>query len=99
ANHILLESHGPALLLTDDEGRLQYLVTRSDIEKRASYPDAAIDPRTQSLLVGAAVETHPHAAEKRLSALVEAGVDVVVFDTAQGFSKFELELIAHTKKR
>jgi IMP dehydrogenase len=98
ANHLLLESHGTGLLLTDSDGHLEYLVTRSDLEKRESYPNAAIDPKTQSLLVGAAVETFPRTAHLRLELLVKAGVDVVVFDTSQGYSKFELELVRYAKQ-
>lgn len=98
ANHTLLESHGTGLLLTDSDGHLEYLVTRSDLEKRESYPHAAIEPRTQSLLVGAAVETYPATAHQRLEALVKAGVDVVVFDTSQGYSRFEVELVRYAKQ-
>jgi IMP dehydrogenase len=98
ANHLLLESHQTALLITDDDGHLEYLVTRSDLEKRESFPNAAIDPRTQSLRVGAAVETFPETAHQRLEALVKAGIDVVVFDTSQGYSKFEIELVRYAKQ-
>ncbi len=98
ANQLLLESHRPVLLLTDDDGHLEYLVTRSDLEKRETFPRAATDPRTQSLLVGAAVETYPETARERLDALVKAGVDLVVFDTSQGYSKFEIDLVRHAKR-
>lgn len=62
------------------------------------YPWATTEESGESLLVGAAVETHPRKARRRLELLAEARCDVVVFDTSQGHTKFEVDLVRHTKK-
>ncbi|MBI4441693.1 IMP dehydrogenase [Candidatus Woesearchaeota archaeon] len=97
ANLMLLEKRGIVLPVIDAQGNLEYLVTRTDLEKREAYPFASLDAKKQ-LLVGAAVETHPTARE-RIRKLVQAGVDVLVFDTSQGYSLFELNLLQETKEQ
>lgn len=98
ANERLLESHGAAVAIVDKEGHLLYIITRSDLQKHRDFPHASIDARTMSLLVGAAVETWPKKAEERLE-VIASHLDVVVFDTSQGYSQFELDLIKNTKTK
>ena len=98
ANELLLESHGAALPIVDEKGNLLTMITRSDLEKHENYPHACIDPKSKALLVGAAVETYPDKARERLEA-IEAHVDVVVFDTAHGYNRFEIDLIKETKQK
>jgi IMP dehydrogenase len=95
ANLRLLESHSAALPIIDKEGCLLSLITRSDVDKRQNFPNAALD-QSNALLVGAAVETWAVKAEKRIHLLKDV-VDVIVFDTSQGHSKYEIELIKWTK--
>ncbi|MCB1135175.1 MAG: IMP dehydrogenase, partial [Chlamydiia bacterium] len=97
ANERLLDSHGAAMAIVDGRGGLLYLITRSDLQKHNDYPHASTHADSKALLVGAAVETWPARAHERLEVL-QADVDVVVFDTSQGYSTFEIELIRHTKK-
>lgn len=96
ANQLLLESHRAALPVLDDDGRLLYLITRSDLDKHQNYPHAALSPSKQNLLVGAALETRREKAEERLEKLKDL-VDVVVFDSSQGFTRFEIDLIKFVK--
>jgi len=70
------------LLVTDDENRLVGLITLTDILKRETLPGAARDGRG-SLLVGGAVGVND---DVRVALLAEAGVDVLVVDTAHGHS-------------
>ncbi len=70
------------ILVVDDKEGFIGMITRKDIEKRATFPDAAIDKKGR-YLVGAAVGVgDKDISRKRAGALVEAGVDVIVLDSA-----------------
>ncbi len=83
------------LPLIDDGGRLRGLITVKDYVKKGKYPDATKDPDGR-LVVGAAVGVGDDS-YKRARALVDAGVDVVVVDTAHGHSRAVLEMVARIK--
>ncbi len=70
------------VLVLDADGKLVGLMTVKDIEKARNYPNAAKDDQGR-LRVGAAVGTG-YGTEERVEALVNAGVDVIVVDTAHG---------------
>ncbi len=85
------------VLVVDDGFALKGLITVKDIQKARDNPNAAKDADEQ-LLVGAAVGVGGDT-EARIEALVAAGVDVVVVDTAHGHSQGVLDRVAWTKKR
>ncbi len=84
------------LLVVDENGELQGLITIKDIEKIRKYPWSCKDEFGR-LRVGAAIGVGPDQ-EERVSALLNAGVDVIVIDTAHGHSDRVLEAVAHTKR-
>lgn len=84
ANTMIRDHRLRTLCLVDSQGRLKSMVTRRDIEKNTMYPDAAKDENLQ-LLVGAAVGVGSAGIERAV-ALLDAGVDVIVVDTAHGHS-------------
>jgi IMP dehydrogenase len=96
ANKILRTSKKGKLPLVDREGRLVSLVSRRDLLKNRDYPDASKDDRKQ-LRVAAAVSTRDEDRE-RVAALVEAGVDAIVIDSAQGDSIYELKMLELIKR-
>ncbi len=83
------------LPLIDAQGRLQGLFTVKDFVKSDKYPHATKDEAGR-LVVGAAVGVGEDA-EKRARALVDAGVDFLVVDTAHGHSKAVLDMVALLK--
>jgi IMP dehydrogenase len=83
------------LPVVDADGRLRGLITVKDIQKKLEYPQATKDERGR-LRVGAAVGVGPEAVE-RAQALVAAGADVLVVDTAHGHSKGVLEMVKKIK--
>jgi IMP dehydrogenase len=80
------------LPIVDDEGCIKGLITVKDIQKRVDFPQATKDPQGR-LRVGAAVGVGPDALE-RAQALVAAGVDVLVVDTAHGHSRGVVEMVS-----
>jgi len=84
------------LLVVDAEFRLRGLITIKDIEKTRAHPFAAKDAQGR-LLCGAAVGAGDY--EERVEALVRAGVDVVVVDTAHGHSRGVLDAVKAVKTK
>jgi IMP dehydrogenase len=95
ARELLHEHRIEKLLVVDEAGFLSGLITIKDIEKAELYPDACKDDLGR-LRCGAAVGVGPDRLE-RTQALVTAGVDVVVVDTAHGHSLGVLETIRELK--
>ena len=95
AQEILGRHRIEKLPIVDLDGRLRGLITVKDISKREAYPLATKDERGR-LRVGAAVGVGPDALE-RAGALVDAGVDVLVVDTAHGHSHGVLDVVRAIK--
>ncbi|MFZ0450545.1 MAG: IMP dehydrogenase [Desulfatiglandaceae bacterium] len=85
------------LLVVDDNGKLQGLITIKDIEKIKKYPHSCKDELGR-LRAGAAVGVAPDSME-RIEALVDADADVVVVDTAHGHSEKVLKAVEMVKKQ
>ena len=83
------------LPLVDGAGRLTGLITVKDFVKSEQYPHATKDGEGR-LMVGAAIGFYGDAWE-RATALVEAGVDVLVVDTANGHARLMLEMVRRLK--
>lgn len=96
ANQMIREHRLHTLCVVDEKGKLVNLVTRRDIEKNVQYSEAVKNDRKQ-LRVGAAVGVGNSGLE-RAEALISAGVDVLVVDTAHGHSLGVLDTIKQLKK-
>ncbi len=96
ATELLHKHRIEKLLVVNELGDLKGLMTVKDVEKRRVYPNAAIDAK-QRLLAAAAVGVGPDR-EARIDALMKAGVDVIVIDTAHGHSRGVIDAIIDTKK-
>jgi len=95
ATAILRQHKRERLPLVDEQGRLTGLITVKDFVKSEQYPDASKDADGR-LLVGAAVGFFGDAWD-RVMALVDAGVDVLVVDTANGHARLMLDMVRRLK--
>jgi IMP dehydrogenase len=84
------------LLVVDKDFRLKGLITDKDIQKGIKYPNACKDALGR-LRVGAAIGIAKDSVE-RAGALVAAGVDVLVIDTAHGHSQNVLDMVARVRR-
>jgi IMP dehydrogenase len=84
------------VLVVNDSFHLRGMITVKDIQKAKDYPYACKDEQ-ERLRVGAAVGTG-HGTEDRVAALVEAGVDVIIVDTAHGHSQGVLDRVRWVKQ-
>ncbi|MFT7472876.1 MAG: IMP dehydrogenase [Kiritimatiellia bacterium] len=94
----LLHRHRIEKILVVDQGFvLKGLITLKDIRKSEDYPNACKDEHGR-LRVAAAIGTGPDSSD-RIDAIIEAGVDVVVVDTAHGHSQFVLDQVKYVKDK
>ena len=96
AKRLMHENRLERVLVVDKDFNLSGLITVKDIIKATEHPNAAKD-KDGKLLAGASVGVGA-GTEERLELLVEAGVDVIVVDTAHGHSKGVLDRVAGVKK-
>lgn len=96
ARHLLHEHRIEKLLVVDDERRCVGLITVKDIEKAQRFPDACKDEQGR-LRVAAAIGVGDDGL-MRAEALLEAGCDVIVLDTAHGHSRGVIDSLAAVKR-
>ena len=96
ARHLLHEHRIEKLLVVDDERHCVGLITVKDIEKSEKFPNACKDEQGR-LRVAAATGVGPDGLA-RAEALIDAGADVVVVDTAHGHSKGVIDAVGQIKK-
>ena len=96
ANNILRKSKKGKLPVIDAEGSLVSLVSRADLMKNLHYPLASKLPHSKQLISAAAIGTREED-KARLQKLCDAGLDIVVLDSSQGNSVFQIEMIRYIK--
>ena len=90
ANDIIWEHKLNSLPIVDDEDRLMYFVFRKDYSSHKENPRELLDSKKR-YLVGAGINTRDYA--QRIPALLEAGVDVLVIDSSEGYSCWQANTI------
>jgi IMP dehydrogenase len=97
AERILQKHRIEKLPIVDKSGHLKGLITFKDIQKKKRHPLASKDEHGR-LRAGAAVGVSEDTLE-RVQALITAGVDVVIVDTAHGHSKGVIEMVKRIKQK
>ncbi len=97
ANETLNISKKGKLPIIDKKGILISLICRTDLKKNQEFPQASKDDQKR-LLVGASVSTHDKDRE-RIETVLQKGTDLLVIDSAQGYSSFQIDLIKELKKK
>ncbi|MDR1816367.1 MAG: IMP dehydrogenase [Clostridiales Family XIII bacterium] len=96
ANDILWDHKLNQLPIIDKQGRLTHFVFRKDYDSHKSNPCELLDAQKR-YIVGAGVNTRDY--EERIPALVDAGVDVLVIDSSEGFTEWQARTLAFVRKR
>lgn len=97
ANTLLRDCKKGKLPIVDPAYRLVSLLARSDLLKNQNFPLSSKHPESKQLYAAAAIGTRP-ADKDRLRLLKEAGLDIVILDSSQGNSIYQIEMIAWIKR-
>jgi IMP dehydrogenase len=94
ANDLIWERKLNCLPIVDDQQQLEFLVFRKDYDAHKENPQELLD-QNKSYIVGAGINTKDY--KDRVPALVDAGVDVLVIDSSDGFSEWQRETLQYVK--
>ncbi|MFF2531194.1 IMP dehydrogenase [Brevibacillus sp. NPDC058079] len=95
ANDLIWEHKLNCLPIVDENQNLDFLVFRKDYDSRKNNPLSLLDAN-KSYIVGAGINTKDY--KERVPALVEAGVDILVIDSSDGFSEWQRETVQYVKE-
>jgi IMP dehydrogenase len=97
ANSILAKSKKGKLPIVDKDFNLVSMISRSDLTKNHNYPLASKLPDSKQLICAAAIGTRPED-KIRLKKLVDASLDIVILDSSQGNSMYQIEMVKWIKQ-
>ena len=90
ANDIIWDNKVNQLPIVDGDGRLKGMVFRKDYDQRKDNPHELLDAN-KSYMVGAGINTRDY--EERVPALIDAGADVLVIDSSEGYSEWQAQTL------
>ncbi len=95
ANDIIWEHKLNSIPIVSDDGKLLYLVFRKDYSQHKENPEELLDEHKR-YMVGAGINTLDY--EKRIPALIEAGVDVLCIDSSEGYTVWQKKTLEYVRK-
>lgn len=98
ANKLLRSSRKGKLPIVNSNGDLVSLISRKDLLTNQEFPNASKNTVTKQLLCGATVGTREEDIH-RLHQLVDAGIDIIIFDSSQGDSDYQINMIQYSKTK
>lgn len=87
ANDLIWDNKLNQLPIVDKDQHLMYIIFRKDYDSNKENPLELLDDKSKRYMVGAGINTRDYA--KRVPALVEAGVDVLVIDSSEGYTEWQ----------
>lgn len=96
ANDILWDNKLNSLPVIDDNQRLTHFVFRKDYDSHKANPNEILDEHKR-YIVGAGVNTRDY--EERISALVDAGADILCIDSSEGYSEWQAETLKFVREK
>ena len=96
ANDVIWENKKECLPILSKDGNLKFLVFRKDYEERKHNPHSLLD-ENKRYIVGAGINTRDY--EKRIPALVDAGVDLLCIDSSDGYSVWQKNTIKYVREK
>ncbi|KAL2106764.1 hypothetical protein VUR80DRAFT_6234 [Thermomyces stellatus] len=97
ANQILKDSKKGKLPIVDESFNLVSMISRADLNKNQDFPLSSKAADSKQLICAASIGTRPEDKE-RLAKLAEAGLDIVVLDSSQGNSMYQIEMLKWVKQ-
>ncbi|KAI1298229.1 inosine-5'-monophosphate dehydrogenase IMD4 [Xylaria venustula] len=97
ANKILAQSKKGKLPIVDKDSNLESMISRSDLTKNLHFPLASKLPDSKQLICAASIGTRPED-RIRLGKLIDAGLDIVILDSSQGNSMYQVEMLKWVKQ-
>lgn len=97
ANQILKDSKKGKLPIVDEDFNLVSMISRADLNKNQDFPLSSKAADSKQLICAASIGTRPEDRD-RLAKLAEAGLDIVVLDSSQGNSMYQIEMLQWVKK-
>jgi IMP dehydrogenase len=96
ANEMMVKHGVDVLPIIDKNKNLISIVFKKDVEKHLHFPNSSVDEHKRYLVAGA-VSTQL-SDNKRIDALIKAGVDVIFIDASDGYSQFQVDTIKYVRK-
>lgn len=96
-NRMMYERGKKFLMVVDYKEKLKYMIFRKDLDQTLENPHALIDKKEKRYIVSAAINTHDY--RRRVPKLLEAGADILVIDSSDGYSEWQRDVLRYMGRK